>query len=350
MSLLFAHSTDGQDTTAASGLFNPNSQFPTGYGTTDPRFPGTGYVTGGAFNTEGLQFTCKPADEDDLFIIGTAYWIDGATDAGSAAGIIGFFSDAGVTSHVRICITADGAVRVRRGDGAGTILGTSSTGVVPFNTWFYIAAKVRLHDSTGTVDIEINGSNVLSLTGLDTKNGGTKTVFDTAGWGAPGGGLSPRRRDLYVCNEAGTKNNDFLGDVRVTASFPTGDTTPEQWTPSTGSDSFAVVDEASPNTTDYLESSTVGHITRMTLADLPDTTHEVLGVVVKSYAAKSDAGAVREFRNGMFSDATTEVGATNVLGTGFTTFLDVFELDPDGDVDWTPTSYNASAVQVEVVS
>lgn len=349
MSLLFAHSTDGQDTTAASGLFAASSNFPAAAIGTNPRFSGTLSVSLASINAKGLQFLVKPADEDDVLIAGMACYMDLGRDSGSSSdGFMRFWSDAGETSHVTFCATVDGAIRARRGAGNGTSIGLSASGVFPFNTWCYIEAKVTLHDTTGTVDFRIDGVSVLSLTGLDTKNAGTKAVFDSVSWGDGGSGVTTQARDFYVCNTAGTKNNDFLGDVRATFLPPTGDTTPEQWTPSTGSDSFAVVDEATPNTTDYLQSSTPGHVTRMTLADLPDTTHEVFGLFVKSYAAKSDAGDA-SFRNGIFSDATVENGATNVLSTGFTTFMDGFELDPDGDVDWTPTSVNALAVQVEVV-
>lgn len=342
MSLCFIHSTDGGDTNSTSGLFNPGSQFPGAPITTNPRWPApyNNSVQLGGINTEGLQRILTPSQEDDLLIIGGAFRPTVATDGGQTSGLLALFGDT-TTHHFTCTLLSDGSVRARRGQGHVNILGTSAPGVVAFNAWNYIAAKVRLHDTTGTVDIEVNGQNVLSLTNQDTKNGGTAAVFNAGSWG------NAQARDLYICNEQGSINNNFLGDVRVTALFPTGDSTPEEWDLSTGTDSFALLDEVTLNTTDYIESDVDGEITRVTFGDLPDTSHTVKGVQYTAYAAKSDAGA-RSFRMGIHSDATTANSGDFVLGTGFTSYHFIRELDPDGDVAWTPTSVNALAAQVEV--
>ena len=69
--------------------------------------------------------------------------------------------------------------RVRRGNAGGTVLGTTATGLIAINTWYYIELQVVLSDTVGVVNLTIDGTSRLALTSQDTKNAGTKTVFDT---------------------------------------------------------------------------------------------------------------------------------------------------------------------------
>jgi len=190
----------------------------------------------------------------------------------------------------------------------------------------------------------------LNLSGIDTKNGGTDTVFDTISFQkcVVGGSAAHHFDDVFICNALGTENNDFRGSCRVDLLLPNADGAVEEWDLSTGSDSFALIDEATPNSdTDYIESDVPGEITRVGLQDLSDVTHVVFGVQVGAWARKEDAGPA-EFRMGMFSDATAAAGADRVLSESYIMYYDIFEHDPDGDIDWTAAAVNAAQAYVEV--
>lgn len=58
-----------------------------------------------------------------------------------------------------------------------------------------------------------------------------------------------------------------FGGVQDTL-YATGDYTPEQWTPSSGSDSWAMLDETTPNTTDYVSALEQDDTTIVTMQDL----------------------------------------------------------------------------------
>lgn len=351
MTLLFTSSFDGGDNTSAFGKWSNAPTTPT-VNATNPRFAGSNaFSIGGTALGSGNLFrqSLGTAGEHATVIVGAAHrWESVLTGAdNSTVGLMAFRSDAGVTIHLVLTCTATGELRVRRGSGSGTILGTSAAGVFTADAWHYVEMKAVLSDTVGTVDVQIDGVNVLTLTGLDTKNAGTKTVFDQVEFGT-GLATAHRLRDVYICNGAGTVNNDFLGDCRVTFLAPDVDSTPEEWTTSTGTSTFALVDDNPPNDdTDYIESSTDGQISRVGLAALTDTTHSVFGVQVATYAKKDDAGD-RSFRTGVFSDATLADQADHALSTSYVTYRDVVELDPDGAVAWTPTAVNAAFVQVEV--
>lgn len=350
MSLIFVASFDTGDTPASFAKWNAAPTSPT-VNTTNPRFTGANSIVTANPNLGGAD-TCRKllgTGEDDLIIVGIAIRLEGSfiTNENGGKGILRFGSDNMATLHNSVTISAAGAIRVFRGDNA-TLLAASANGLIVTDVWNYIEVKIRLHDSTGTVDIQLNGTNVCSVTGLDTKNAGTKTVYDYIELGGGGASSTCRIRDLYVANEQGSVNNNFLGDCRVTALFPDTDSTPEDWTLSAGANSASLIDETTPNgDTDYIESDVDGEVTRVSLGALADTTHTIFGLQTVLYAKKDDAGA-KSVRAGFFSDASTQNLPDHVLGTSYATLLDISELDPDGSIPWTPTQLNAAFVQVEV--
>lgn len=349
MTLLFMESFDGGDASTANGKWTAVLASPT-INTTNPRFTGANawQIANPNLASDTYRKTLT-AGAHATFIAGIAWRPEGTLsgDAVSGKGLLVFRGDSNATTHLTLAVTSSGALRVRRGDATGTILGTTAD-LISLNTWYYIELKALISDTVGTVNVQVNGVSALSLTGLDTKNAGTNTTFDAVEFGGGGVGCTSRMRDIYICNGAGSVNNNFLGDCRVTHSVVNADSTPEQWTRSTGSDSFALLDEATPNSdTDYIEDAVDGEITRMGLVDLTDTTHAIFGIQTAVFAKKDDAGA-RSLRVGMFSDATLTNGADHALPTSYASIYDIFELDPDGGVAWTPTQLNAAFIQVEV--
>jgi hypothetical protein len=119
--------------------------------------------------------------------------------AGVAATFIEWRSDTGATIHDELRVQNTGALRFFR---SGTLLAQSADGIVAINTWYYIEASVKLSDTVGTVNIKVNGTSVASAGPVDTKNAGTKTVFDQFqihGMGSTGVFLVD---DVYIRNDA----------------------------------------------------------------------------------------------------------------------------------------------------
>lgn len=299
----------------------------------------------------GFGKTVPVADEHATFIAG-AYFRSSATLGADSATtyIFGFLSDFAATVHVTIGLAADGSITVRR---AGTtLLAQSDPGIVVMNSWHHVEAKVVLNDTTGLAEVYLDGIEVINATGLDTKNAGTKTGFDTVRFErcTAGGSAGHHFDDVFICNGAGTVNNDILGPCRVSVLLPTADSTPEDWALSSGTDSFALVDEATPNgDTDFLFSDVPTDRTQLGMADLTDMDHVVYGVQLGSHARKADSG-LGSYRHGIRSDATDANGADHNLTEEYVNYYDIVELDPDGAVPWTPATVNASEAFVEVRS
>jgi hypothetical protein len=112
---------------------------------------------------------------------------------------------------------------------------------------FYLELKVVIHDTTGSYEIRINGQTLVSQTNIDTKLTSDANVdrirfgtFNSTGSGSDEGN---RITDLYVCDDSGSVNNTFLGPVRVLSLHPDADGDDEDWTLSSGTDSYALVNE-----------------------------------------------------------------------------------------------------------
>lgn len=290
------------------------------------------------------------ADEHDTFIVGFAYRMPSLPSSEDTA-IVTFSSDSATTDHVTLAVTTSGALRVFRGVSTNTQLGSSTAGgLITAGAWNYIELKAKLHDTTGTVDVKVNNANVLSLTGQDTKNGGTKTVFDSFRLGSTDGrqGVQAYHDDVYLANGAGSVNNTFIGDCRIRCLAPSGNGNSSQWV---GSDADSVnnyqnVDEATPSTADYNGSSTSGDKDTYAYGDLPDTTGTINGVQINSHALKSDAGS-RSLAHVTRHSGTDYDSADLTLSTSAAILRTLQETNPGTSAAWTISQVNAAEFGVK---
>lgn len=287
-----------------------------------------------------------PADEHATFIAGMAVYL--TTAPSSANPFLTFASDSGVTLHVSLYLGTDRVITVRRGS---TVIGAASPYTLPTGQWHYVELKATLHDTTGSFELRVDNVMVDSGTGLDTKNAGTKTVFDAAI--LRGTGVSSLRfDDFYFCNAAGPTNNDFVGDCVVETIYPNGNGNSSQWvgSDSNSTDNYLLVDESgAPSTADYVESDVAGNKDLYDMQSLAHASAAVKGVQVCNYVAKSDAGS-RTMRNRVRSSTTEANGAEETLSTSYKVITTILETDPDTTAAWTVAGVNAAQVGSEVVT
>jgi hypothetical protein len=295
-----------------------------------------------------MRRTVQAAEEHATFIVGSAFNLGSSYNA---ANVLGFYSDTMATAHVWLGVDANNAIVIRRGD--GTVLGTSAANTLTPGTWAYIEIKVVLGDGTsGSVVVRVNGVAVLTLTGIDTKNGGTKTVFESVGYFASSGptGTVYSVDDFYLCNGAGSINNDFLGDCSVETIFPSGNGNSSGMVGSDGNstDNYLLVDEApTPSSSDYVASAIDGAKDTYAFADLTHTAGTVKGVQISAYAAKSDTGT-RTMSNVIRSGGADTVLTAQALSTAYAALRNVVEQNPNGPAAWTIASVNAAEFGVQV--
>lgn len=252
----------------------------------------------------------------------------------------------GSTVHVEVRIEAGGFFSALRG---GTVqltpFGTIARGIE--DEWIYVECKCFVHDSTGTVEVKVNGEQVLNLTGQDTANGGTPTIN---GIQVAGQGLFD---DLVIWDLNGSNNTDYLGDVEVEMVLPDGAGNSTQWTNVTGAAThWQAVDEspAVDDLTTYIDTSTNTHLDLFTFANLSSITggSTVLGVQVSAIASvDSGSATIRLVKR---PTTVNFNGGNHVLGTGWLNVREIWETDLQAVAAWTDTTFNASEFGVEKVA
>jgi hypothetical protein len=231
--------------------------------------------------------------------------------------------------------------------GPVTTLLATGTGTFAPGIYHHIEVKATVADSGGTCEVRIDGSVQINFTG-DTRQSSSGTAgIDRIGF--VGGGSLGYWDDVYVLDTSGSVANNFLGDCRINTLAPTSDSS-VQFTRSTGASNYLCVDEGRYNSdTDYVESATVGHIDKYGYQDLAAGVATVYGVQAICWARKTDA-TTRTMRQNIYSNASTSAQTAFTLSTSYAPFAHIATLNPDGSVQWTPTTVNAALAGIEVVS
>ncbi len=252
------------------------------------------------------------------------------------------------TPHLALGIDATGHLQVKLG---ASVLGTSAT-ALSLNSFYYIELKTVIHDSAGTYEVHVDGVQdaALTATGQDTRNGGTGTWDNFRFVNAVNG---QHLDDIYACDTSGSApRNTFLGVVKVECLFPQTDATAAgsnaTLTPSTGTDHGALVDETSPNTTDYNASANVGDKDTYNYPSM-SLSGTVLGVQTNLYVVKTDAAA-RTVCAVVRSGGTDYDGANVSPQTSYTYQSTVFAQNPDTAADWTSSEVNALEAGMKVTA
>lgn len=235
--------------------------------------------------------------------------------AGNASGAIGFWFRASIignytpliaaiedsnTQQISLCLNASGTLSVRRGNGAGTVLGTT-TYAYPVGSGHFFELAYTIDPSVGVATVYVDGVQVLNLTGQNTRNTANSSWNGVLlGIVQPTVGSNQSTNydydDFYVCDGVnatatqGAPFNTALGDRNVRVIYPTGTGNYSQYTgaPSSSIANFNNVDENPPtDDTDYNRSGTIGNRDSYTYA-IPVGTISALWPL--PYSRKDDAG------------------------------------------------------------
>jgi hypothetical protein len=298
----------------------------------------------GARNTDngaGTEFRRSLTASEEHATIITGYWFK--PDSMFAARILAeFYSDTGTTLHGYFQLNADGSVAAYS---VGTLRGTSATGLLFSGAWKHLEFKFVLGDSpNGAMYARVDGVSVLSVTGIDTKNAGTKTVIDQIRGPRNANSSDNLNMDDWFLVNGDTSDaeqpSDWQGVCRVYAIRPTADAS-VAFTPSTGSN-YACVDETDFTVgTDYVEAVADSLTDLYTMGDvsLPSGSTP-LGVKVSTIALNSSAGT-RTIAQKVKSGATTVTKTAQTLSTTAKIFEYVVAKDPNTSDPWTESNINS---------
>lgn len=250
--------------------------------------------------------------------------------------------------HFSIMVTSTGQVRVTDGTGQGDVLATGPVAVVP-GSYQHFECRASLADgeTAASVEVRLNGVTVLNASGLEVGVPGpmAQVLVGCSGQGTFGFPAYMDVDDLFAWDGEGAANNDFVGDKKVYTRFPSSDGAEQDWTPSTGSDGYPMLDNVPPqDATEYLSAvngGTGGDRSTFGLADFPAEIVSIAGLMTATRFWKTDAGDARTMV-GVISSATEESGAEHALSMSPRWYHDVFEVDPATGTPWLLADVNAA--------
>lgn len=245
-------------------------------------------------------------------------------------------------------LNMDPAGRVQFVRGISTTVATSAAVVLFAGVTHHLQFMATIDPTVGVYEIRIDGVNVLSGTGANTRNTANNFAngYILCGGGATGGAWDID--DLYVWDGSGSLNTGFPGDVRVLSSLPNGAGATTNFTPTSGAN-YTTVDDPTPNITDYVSGTTVGNKDTYAFADIVGS-GTVRGSMLSIYAQKADVGAARGIKAICRSGGTEVLSVEQILGLGWRYWLQaVYEQDPATSVLWANlAALNAAEFGVQV--
>jgi hypothetical protein len=235
----------------------------------------------------------------------TAFWWNG--DMATNERLVGFM-DSG-TVHVEIMPTGGTFLGAYRN---GTLLATAGSST-PDNGWVYLEIRVLIADSGGRVVVKQDGTTIIDFTG-DTRNAGNASANQVIFGGRNAIGTGQNWDDFVLMDSTGSApTNTFLGQlVQVDVLFPTGNGNSSQWvgSDSNSADNYALVDEATPDTADYVKATSTGDKDTYAFGNM-GAAGTIFGVQINAWAAKTDGVArtlksVARLADGTEADSTAQ--------------------------------------------
>lgn len=209
---------------------------------------------------------------------------------------------------------------------------------VSANDWFHVQIYVVL-DNSGYIGVKIDGILSIDYSGeLPTTTGTYLQFTQDYGLGA---------QCIFYVDDLVLGHGDFLGVLYCEDHFPVSDDNVD-FTPSTGSDNYATIDEIPGSTTDYNYSRTDADLDELGISDYDPTDKVIVLVNPWIYSQDYDANG-SGIKVGMNSNGT-------VVETEYTQsaayewyWHDGEELNPDDSGQWEEADIDALLLRYKSV-
>ena len=274
-------------------------------------------------------------------------------EAGNSKWSVNFLMD----NSAQCTLHYDGSqLHLRRGDYTGTVLGSSAAGIMPAGAWSYIEVYVRVHNSAGSTEVRLNGSEVagLTLTNQDTQAHATEATVENIRVRNISSGAEVDVCDMVV-NYGGHETKGFLGDVVIDTIMPTADSNPLDWTPNQGANIDCIDDDGAIDgdaTYNYTEDN--GDADLFTTADLTPRPSSAILAVVPNLCARKDDATTRRVRAYLRTNPSMyyseDVLNLTELDSDYRVLQAFLEVNPETSNPWTESEVNGSSFGYNQVS
>jgi hypothetical protein len=317
--------------------------------TSGGRFTGSGYVTCTGTNA---SFTKNLSGNLATIIVGFALrWHSSGVTATSR--VIEFMDSSNV--QIGLYIDTTGKLSIRPSF-IGTDLGDTGSFTLSSGTWYFVEVSVTINNTTGSATVNVDGTQRISLTNINTRNGSSNNYATNVVIGNNGGNSGNDYDDLYICNATTTDalgnpaQHGIIGPCRVTVQYPASDNT-TNWTKSGGSNNYGNVSEAQEdNDTSYVSTTTTGQDDWYTVGTIGASPATIYAVAVMMTARMDDAGPHTAKAELKETAANTVQSKTFTMASGYIGYQMVSETNPHTNAAWQVTDVNAMLIGENLVS
>lgn len=299
------------------------------------------YSTGGPFGdgyfsistnneTQTLQKTIAGSS-----ILNIAMWFWPNNDDG--APLIQWTSSGG-TDLCCVTYQTGGLLELRRGSKFATVFATS-TGSVSTSSWQHVEFYLKLSSSKGEYEIRRNGNVIMAnTTGVDTTASGDKAFQIQLG------GQCRYAHVVFYDDSTAAEPNTWIGPHYIETNMPNSDGSTMDWSPSSGSSGFNLVDDpALDHDTTYVESTSTGNMATFGFPDLSGSYQKVYGV--EMVAAVRGGG--ENFKIGILSSSTQALSASIGLNSTYEYEGYWSAVHPGTTTGWTVAKVNNASALAE---
>ena len=215
-------------------------------------------------------------------------------------------------------------------------------GTVPMilQNWHYIEFKATIDNSVGAYEIKLDGITIMSDSSVDTQNAAASSI-DLVQFHR-NSSQSEEYDDIYLLDDQGLNNTDFLGDTQIETIIPDGDGNQNDFAPDSGLTNWEMVDDGDTPDDDstFNSGGTLDDAELYTMAAMTASFDSVAAIQVRNHLRKEEAGD-RQGRALIRSNTDQAEGAAHGMSTDYRYHEHIFETDPQGGGAWTETRINA---------
>lgn len=308
-------------------------------------------------NTSGSgQFFRQVFDDDETMLYGRiALYVD-STSSQRNVRMIQFRDD---LNNIQFSLRHDaGTQTLWWYDGAPALLAVGNV-LIPSDTWVVIEFEVDVGVS-GSLTLKVNGTTDAVFSGDTdyTGRGVVRSMYFSGGniEGALGTGYI-YMDDIAINDDSGSYQNSWVGLGGLFYLEPVADGYQNDWTPSTGSDNYAMVDDIpADNATTYNQAVTSGDIDSYEIDDCP-TYINTINLVQVCYRAALATSGYNELTDQIYIAGTAYDGLEYVIvpiTPAFTYYLGTaWYTNPNssgGTVAWGTADVNGMEAGIRVTN
>jgi hypothetical protein len=241
----------------------------------------------------------------------------------------------GSTEQVQVRFGPTGTVQLRRG---GSLL--LDNGVAwPVGVWFFAQIRFNCLTAGGSVEVWINGKQVLAYSGNTAASGAN----GWNGWQVSAtAGVETRVANLVIYSTAGNAPNARTPETRIWDTLPAGAGGTTEWTPSAGANWQCVDEQPSNGDTDYVSAASAPLTDTYSCPAEATAGSIIYAVAVHATARKDDAGTNEVDGVLRSAGANYANGAPAALSASYARYRWRWDTDPATGTAWTVTGANAA--------